>query len=339
MVEYAPGLELPELLEEFEPDKILVITDANVRKHCYQVIRPHLPPHQIITVPAGEGSKSLEMAAGLWNAMGRAGLSRRSLVLALGGGMVTDLAGFVASTYMRGLPLVLLPTTLLAMADAALGGKTGIDFQGQKNRIGSFYQPAALFTYTTFLETLPDRELKSGLAEIIKHALIGLPHTFQPLLDNDWEDYEYLDLVTQSQMFKAEVVALDPHEEGPRRILNFGHTIGHAIEEHLLASHKDVLHGEAVAFGMVAEAWLSMKAELLAKDQYEQIASLVKKLYGRPAYKIKELDAIAQRCQGDKKNSHGQIKGVLLGSIGTPIYDQLFKLPEIKAALKAVMNL
>lgn len=252
---------LPAWLKQRDYSRIFIVTDNNIRGHCLPLFfqKSGLPPATpFVQTPAGELYKTLSTCELIWQAMFDARLDRKALVINLGGGVIGDMGGFCAATFKRGVDFIQIPTTLLAMTDAAIGGKLGIDFQGIKNAVGVFRNPAAVFADPAFLQTLPPRELRSGFAEVIKHALIGDPELWEkirniPAGQLDAGNADWFDLLRASIAVKIRVVTEDPLEKGLRALLNFGHTIGHAIESYFLNTADPLTHGEAVAIGMICE--------------------------------------------------------------------------------------
>lgn len=287
---------------------VLILTDENTHQHClpYFLDQTGLQGKCIQAgIPSGEGAKNLRSAEQVWQAMQAANLDRKALVINLGGGVIGDLGGFCAATWKRGIDFVQIPTTLLAMTDAAIGGKTGIDFQGIKNIIGVFQQPAAVFVDPTFLQTLPEREIRSGYAEVIKHALIGSPELKQqlqegnaPKLPEDWTR-----ILRNSIAVKVRVVQEDPKEKGLRMLLNFGHSIGHALESLFLNSDAPLTHGEAVYIGMICEAQLSGNQAL-----GQAVWSLGRTHFPYHNIPTTTFPEIRERMLQDKKNSSGEVR-------------------------------
>jgi 3-dehydroquinate synthase len=303
---------------------ILVIADENVFHHWAERIRKVIGENALyLIIPAGEKNKTLSSVEKIWVALSKKGFDRKSLVINIGGGMVCDIGAFAASTYMRGIPLVQVPTTLLAQADAAIGGKTGFNFNGLKNTIGSFAAPIAIISDTTFLSTLPQREYRSGFAEIIKHAVITDGALFEYLLNTNFisaAGKELDKILSLSTHVKCEIVQKDPFEKNERKKLNFGHTVGHAIE---MVSKGDLLHGEAIALGMIAEARMSFLSQHLPENKLRDIENLIGKAKlpnkTKAAYKIEILNKILF----DKKNSHHEIKWVFMEDMGNVKVDVL----------------
>jgi len=328
---------LAERLRQAPPSRLFVLADANTARDCYPRLQPHLPAHELLAIAAGEAYKTLETCAQVWAWLTQHQADRHALLLCLGGGVVTDLGGFCAATYKRGLRCVGVPTTLLAQVDAAVGGKTGVDFQGFKNHIGVFQEPEAVFMDPAFLATLPADELRSGYAEVIKHALIADAAAFEALRGlavasvPDWAP-----IIRHSVAIKAAIVAQDPLEAGPRKLLNFGHTVGHALESYLLAQPgRAVRHGEAVAAGLVCESWLAAQRGLLGAEVLAQVGAVVAASFEPLRFADSEIAEIAAYALHDKKNQGHVIKCTLLQGIGQGIFDQAVTLAEIEASLRA----
>lgn len=287
---------------------VLILTDENTQRHClpYFLDQTGLRENCVQAgIPSGEAAKNLRSAEKVWQYMQEANLDRRALVVNLGGGVIGDLGGFCAATWKRGIDFVQVPTTLLAMTDAAIGGKTGIDFQGIKNIIGVFQQPEAVFVDPFFLQTLPERELRSGYAEVIKHALIGSPELKQQLLEGVTPALpeEWTRILRNSIAVKVRVVQEDPTEKGLRMLLNFGHSIGHALESYFLDSEVPLTHGEAVYIGMICEAHLSGNQEL-----EQAVWSLGHTLFPYHNIPPTAFPSIRERMLQDKKNSSGTVR-------------------------------
>lgn len=275
-------------------------------------------------LPGGEEHKSYARAEEAFNWMLEKGLSRRSAVVAIGGGVTGDFTGFAAALYMRGVPVIHLPTTLLAMVDSSIGGKVAVNVAAGKNIVGAFHQPAMVISDMRFLTTLPEREFRNGLAEIVKHALIGDDESFRILRDASPEGIARPELIAEavyhSVRFKASIVERDEREGGLRSILNFGHTVGHAIES--LGAYTSYSHGEAVALGMRAEIEYSRRAGLLPDRERGTALGLIRK-YGMGG-SGGELEAgrVIEHMRYDKKNRQGEVRCVLLEGIGRPVYDR-----------------
>lgn len=315
--------------------KIMVLADENTAQHCYPLLQEALPPsHQLCTVPSGELHKQLATCTLIWQAMTAAGLDRKSLLINLGGGVIGDMGGFCAATFKRGIDFVQIPTTLLSQVDASVGGKLGIDFEGFKNHIGVFQAPKAVLIDTVFLATLPQRELRSGYAEVLKHCLIADKDHWHLLQQKPWTTNDWSAIVQHSVEIKKNIVAADPYEQGLRKILNFGHTLGHAIESYFLERER-LLHGEAIAIGMYLEAHIAFQKGFI---NAEALASIAKglEMYPRVALQEKALkEELLERMQQDKKNEGNTVKMVLLKDIGEAVYDCAVSEEEVLRALKA----
>lgn len=316
--------------------RVAVLADENTRKHCYERIRHQLPDHQLMVIPAGESYKNLDTCQSVWQQMTKAGLDRHAVLVAIGGGVVGDLGGFCASIYKRGIDFILLPTTLLAMADASIGGKTGVDFGPLKNHLGTFSMPRTTWIITDFLQTLPGPELRSGFAEVIKHTLIGDRRLWNKLKGIPLEKQDFNQLVRHSVAFKSRVVAKDPKEAGLRKILNFGHTIGHALEGYALSSGRPLLHGEAIAAGMVMESYVAWKKKLVTRVVFDEVRVYVNKVFGRIDIPLE--DSWIEGIRQDKKNKGTRILMALPKSLGKAVFDVSVSEAEIRAAVENYRN-
>jgi 3-dehydroquinate synthase len=286
--------------------QVLVLTDENTQKHCLEPFRQQMEDGGWLSasIPAGEAFKTLQTATQLWQSMMDARLDRQALLLNLGGGVIGDLGGFCAATWKRGIPFIQVPTTLLAMTDAAIGGKLGLDFQGIKNTIGVFQNPRAVWVDPSFLQTLPERELRSGIAEVIKHGFIGDPQLLALLAEFDHQAAhtdDWTNILRHSIAVKVRVVREDPLEKGLRMVLNFGHTIGHAIESHFLETSTPLTHGEAVAIGMVCES-------NIAQSNPESVRALVERFFPKYQIPVSLTPKFWASMQQDKKNKGGKVR-------------------------------
>ncbi|GAB4494169.1 MAG: 3-dehydroquinate synthase [Raineya sp.] len=293
----------------------------------------------IETLP-GEEHKNIDTCQLIWKAMTEANIDRKALLVNVGGGVIGDMGGFCAATYKRGIDFVQVPTTLLAQVDASVGGKLGIDFEGYKNQIGVFAQPQAVFIDTQFLNTLPQEQLRSGFAEILKHCLIADKDMWNTLIEKtNWQEQDWQELVRHSVEIKSEIVAKDFEEKSVRKLLNFGHTIGHALESHFLGTKKTLLHGEAVAWGMVAESFISYKKGYLSKIDYEEIATYITEVFSpKPVWTDSDIEKITQMTTQDKKNEQGKRFFSLLGEIGTGVFGIEVEEYEIYEALEKIRH-
>ncbi|MFM1874337.1 MAG: hypothetical protein RL266_74 [Bacteroidota bacterium] len=298
--------------------KAIILCDSNTIR-CLEYLHVACPLTQnlpVIEIAEGEQRKNLKTCEMVWYQLTEHGTDRNTILLNVGGGVVTDLGGFVASTYMRGIRFVQIPTSLLGMVDAAIGGKTGIDFGGLKNMIGTFARAEAVIVDSNFLKTLPSRHYRNGLAEVLKHAFISDPEMLAMIEENEDE------LISRSVQVKMDVVVRDEFESGERKKLNFGHTIGHAIESHLLDGEKEVLHGEAVAAGMIMGSFLSNRIAGLSKEELLSILEVIDSVFSRIELSGADWKAIKKLMLFDKKNSNGSVRFVLLKSIGHAVTDQ-----------------
>jgi 3-dehydroquinate synthase len=312
--------------------QIGILIDANTAKACYPKIKSVLPPHTVIEVKAGEEVKNLDTCVQVWQRLTDLQFDRHGLLLIIGGGVLGDLGGFCAATYKRGIDFVLMPTTLLAQVDASIGGKLGIDFNHYKNHIGVFQTPVITLISPAFLKTLPDRELRSGFAEIIKHCLISDGQMWDIIRQKPLAQQNWLELIPHSVKFKSKVIEEDPREKGLRKILNFGHSVGHAIESHFLNSSHRLFHGEAIAIGMVAESFIGMKKSLIHQSELDQISECVYKIYGKVNEGIDD-EKIVDIIYQDKKNKGNKILMALTKGIGQAVWDVEVREDEIKESL------
>ena len=328
------GEDLSAYVKHLGYSQLGVITDSNTIQKCYPQVKHLLPEnHSVFSFEAGETHKNLETCTSIWQWMTDEGFDRKALIINLGGGVVGDMGGFCAATYKRGVRFINVPTTLLSQVDASVGGKLGIDFNGLKNHLGVFALPEAVFVADVFLETLPYAELRSGYAEVIKHGLIMDAGYFRKLKADNWLTQEWRPIIEKSVSIKKSVVEKDPKESGMRKILNFGHTIGHAFESHYLDTDKHLLHGEAIAVGMVAEAYLSHKKAGLPIADLEVILGFLREVYGKFEFSECDLDALVALCLQDKKNEGKVINFSLLRDIGTCDYNIPATEEEIREAI------
>jgi len=327
-ITHQAGQELAAVVAALQPSKIAVLTDTNSHTHCYPLLAQVLPAHEVLTVQAGEEHKNLDTCQEIWKALTELGFDRKALLINVGGGVVTDMGGFCAATYKRGIRFVNLPTTLLSQVDASVGGKLGVDFMGFKNHIGVFQEPEKVIIDPVFLKTLPTKERRSGFAEVIKHSLIADAAYWQELTALAWDEQPWGQRIEHSVKVKYGVVQQDPTEKGLRKILNFGHTVGHAVESFYLEKQR-LLHGEAIAIGMICEAWLAHKKLNLPMEQVVAIQGYIFKAFGKVGINHKHFPEIALLAQQDKKNTAGTIQCVLLDEIGKAHYDVPVTIEEI----------
>ncbi|MCI1681104.1 MAG: 3-dehydroquinate synthase [Bacteroides sp.] len=308
-------------LQKQSYDKLFILTDT----HTHQLCLPQLQTLDIlnkaeeIMIGASDVYKTLETLASVWQALSEQGATRYSLLINLGGGMVTDLGGFAASTFKRGITYINIPTTLLAMVDASVGGKTGINFNGLKNEIGVFAPAASVLLETSFLRSLDAHNFFSGYAEMLKHGLISTPEHWAELLAFDTEEMNYSILKTmvgRSVQVKENIVRQDPLEHGIRKALNLGHTIGHAFESLALAESRPILHGYAVAWGIICELYLSHIKVGFPQDKMRQTIQFIRQNYGTFIFNCDQYESLYELMKHDKKNTSGIINFTLLKNIG-----------------------
>ncbi len=307
--------ELTSLVSKKNYSSVFILVDDNTLEHCYPRFMQLFAtdkPIEVIQIDAGEIHKNIETCMGVWNVMTELGADRKSLLITLGGGVITDLGGFVASTFKRGIDFVNIPTTLLSMVDASVGGKTGVDLGVLKNQIGVFANPKMIVIDAEYLHTVSAREIRSGTAEIIKYGMTHDIQLFNEIKDND--QVNIVDLIHRSIEIKNEVVIEDPKEQGVRKVLNWGHTIGHGVESYFLENPKKeaLTHGEAIAIGMVCEAYLSSEILGFSKEKVSEIKEAIIKIYGKVTIDKDDFQPIIELMKHDKKNVAGEINFVLL---------------------------
>ena len=316
--------------------RVFVLADANTSALCLPRLAPYLPAgYFLIDVPAGEEYKSLSSCDLIWSCLTEQQADRHALLVNLGGGVVTDLGGFAAATYKRGIDFMQVPTTLLAQVDASMGGKTGIDFKGFKNQLGVFQQSAGVYIDPAFLQTLDPRQLKAGYAEVLKHWLIADAAAFDKNRRLGWLTDDWTEIIRESVAIKRRIVAEDPFEAGLRKLLNFGHTVGHALESYLFTQPgREVLHGEAVAVGLICESWLSVQHGLLEASELDKIETFVLSVFEKVSFVSLEAEVIAEFATQDKKNAGGIINCTFLQGIGRGVYNQAVTLAELAESLR-----
>ncbi len=308
-------------LQRVDFDKVFVLTDEHTARLCFPLLHSFgsLKGARRIVIGAGDVHKTIETLASVWKELSDHGATRHSLLINLGGGMATDLGGFAASTFKRGIPFINIPTTLLAMVDAAVGGKTGINFNGLKNEVGAFAPADSVIIDAEFLKSLDDENLRSGYAEMLKHGLISSVSHWAELVNFDLARPDYAALqrmIDQSVRIKERIVEQDPKEKGIRKALNLGHTVGHAFESLALEQGQPRLHGYAVAWGLVCELYFSCIKTGFPKDKLRQTIQFIKENYGIFPFDCKQYDRLYEFMTHDKKNESGIINFTLLGEIG-----------------------
>lgn len=335
---------LNEYISNNKFSNIFIIVDNHTNEHCLPIFLSNLETDltiEIIEFESGEENKNIETCVQIWNVLTELKADRKSLVLNVGGGVVTDLGGFVASTFKRGIEFIHVPTTLLAMVDASVGGKNGVDLGNLKNQIGVINVPKMVLIDTQYLETVPQNEMRSGLAEMLKHGLIYDASYWKTFTDLDAFDFADFDkLIYRSVEIKNEIVMQDPTENNIRKSLNFGHTLGHAIESYFLENElkTTLLHGEAIAAGMILESYLSWQKGLLKVDEYSQIKACIKHIYEDIVFDQKDIDPIFELLVHDKKNEYGEIQFALIEGIGKIKINQLVENEMILQAFEDYKN-
>lgn len=329
--------ELTTAISECEHDKIFVLTDETTLKKCWPTLQHfvRLRQAQMITIPASDTNKNIQSVMHVWESLGKGGASRHSCMVNLGGGMITDLGGFACSTFKRGIDFINIPTTLLAMVDASVGGKTGINFNGLKNEIGVFNDSKFVILDTKFLKTLDEDNICSGFAEMLKHGLINNEKMWSELINFDLQhpDLEKLQrMVAESVLVKERIVKKDPQEKGIRKALNYGHTFGHAFESFSL-KRKPVLHGYAVAYGMICELYMSCIKSGFPTEKMHQTVNFIKDNYKPFPISCDDYAELIELMRHDKKNTAGIINFTLLSDIGDIRINQTATEEEIKECL------
>ncbi|MDR2496694.1 MAG: 3-dehydroquinate synthase [Tannerellaceae bacterium] len=321
--------ELGAYLSATPFDRIFVLTDTNTREHCLPVLRnvPQIADARVICIAAGDLNKSLRQLSDVWTVLSNDRATRHSLLVNLGGGMASDLGGFAAATFKRGLRTLNIPTTLMAAVDAAVGGKTGINFNGLKNEVGAFHSPIAVFISSLFFRTLDRSNFLSGYAEMLKHALLEGDSTLADILsfdlDKDLQDYARLNrMLAESVSIKEKIVEADPLEKSARKALNLGHTVGHAIESMSFADGRPLLHGCAVALGLVCELYISFKNCGFPSSKLMDIAGFIKAHYPPYAIGCSRYGALYELMRHDKKNRGDAVSFALLAQVGQARVDE-----------------
>jgi len=316
----------------FKEKKIYLIVDENTFQHINYLEENFSVTSTYLKLKSGEKNKTFNSVLKIWDFLNIHNVKNSDFLFVLGGGMLTDLAGFAASTYKRGIGFIYLPTTLLAMVDASIGGKTGFNYQFLKNNIGTFMLPKAVFIDTTFLQTLPKIEIDSGVAEVYKHSIIGDVHLWNYLRVNTKElDFEYM--IRSSKNLKLEIVNKDPYEKNIRKKLNFGHTLGHAIESYLLDINSPTLHGFAIAKGMIIESFIAKKESLLSENYFKEINTVISdKFQSYFNFKI-DSQAIIKLMLSDKKNTKSTINFSLPTKIGEVTINYEIELKKVESYL------
>lgn len=329
-------------LKSHSHSTIFVLVDTNSNELCSSKFLNNIATEsriEIVEIESSELSKNIETCVELWSVLSDLGADRKSILINLGGGVISDIGGFVAATFKRGISFINVPTTLLSMVDAAIGSKNGVDLGNLKNQIGTITSPQMVLIDTEYLETLPQNQMRSGLAEMLKHGLIANKeywNKFQDLASIDFADFD--SLIAESIEIKNNIVLQDPTEEGIRKALNFGHTLGHAIESHFMSKENSLLHGEAIAVGMIMESFLSFKLNLLSENEYQSIKNLILSIFTKVDISDSDLTQVLELIKHDKKNEFGKVKFALLHGIGNIKIDQEVDNDIIMAAFDDYKN-
>jgi 3-dehydroquinate synthase len=329
--------QLGKFLSRNNYSRKFILVDENTKEHCLPLLQRGLLSLQdaiVLEIKAGEASKRIDTILRLWKELTEHGADRHAVLINIGGGVVVDVGGFTAATYMRGIDFINIPTSLLAMVDASVGGKNGINFEGLKNHIGTFDNPQAVFVSPVFLKTLAEAEIRCGFAEVIKHALISDHHKWDAIKNTEnFADVNWFEIIKESIWTKNKIVNSDYRDRHKRKTLNFGHTIGHALETYSMKHHSTPLkHGEAVAIGIIGETWLSQKVASFNNDDAKDVINLIKKLYPMPIdFNSDELLGI---MRNDKKNHSAKINVVLLNRLGHADVGHTPEEADIKQALE-----
>lgn len=332
------GKDLQRVLSGYAPSQVFILCDTNTVTHCLPSIRDLACLRQAtcITIPAGDQHKDIESITAVWTVLSQQGGTRKSVLVNLGGGMVTDLGGFAAASFKRGIDTINIPTTILGAVDAAVGGKTGINFNGLKNEIGAFHQPKAVLFYAPFFKTLDKENVLSGFAEMLKHGLLSDVAYLNSLFALDLDSpgsRDFQEAVSRSVAIKDDITTQDPHERGLRKALNLGHTIGHAFESLSHHRNKPVLHGYAVAWGLVCELYLSMKVLGFSSQTVQRMTYFVRDAYGPFVFGCDDYPYLLEAMTHDKKNEDATINFTLLDDVGSIRLDQTASRPLIEESL------
>lgn len=328
--------KLNDHLRETDYSSVFILVDENTHEYCLPLFLPKVASNaaiEIIELESGEENKNIETCTQVWSVLSELGADRKSLMINLGGGVLTDMGGFIAATFKRGIQFINVPTTLLAMVDASVGGKTGVDLGALKNQIGVITEPEMVLILPEFLNTLEEKQLRSGFAEMLKHGLIQDPAYWKILSKtNHYRDLSAL--IKTSVEIKAAVVIEDPTEQHKRKILNFGHTLGHAVESYCLENNeiKTLLHGEAIAIGMILEGFISYISVGLPLETALEIKNVFDTHFSKVHFIEEDIDQCIDYLKFDKKNSHGKVKFSLLSNIGAPAIDILVQEETIREA-------
>lgn len=328
---------LLEFLKGKDAEYGVIIVDENTQEHCLRFLddlKSHRYNYKVIIIKPGEEYKTLETCQEIWMQMTNERLDRKAFVINLGGGVIGDMGGFCAATYKRGIRFIQIPTTLLSQVDASVGGKLGIDFDHYKNHIGVFQEPEAVIICFDFLKSLDHRELRSGFAEVIKHALIADKSAWEKIKHQSLVEQKWEEVIPHSVKIKHKITTEDPTEKGLRKVLNFGHTLGHAVESYFLEKGNRILHGEAIAIGMIMESFLSLEKQLILEDELKEIKDYLTGIYGHVMIPEEAIDFIITLTLQDKKNEQGLVLFSLLEKIGKANWNQPISETLMKKAIQ-----
>jgi 3-dehydroquinate synthase len=327
----------------YNADNVFILTDENTLQHCLPLLIaevPFLANSEILEIDSGEESKNIEILSALADTMASMNADRKSLLINLGGGVIGDLGGLLASLYKRGIDFINLPTSLLAQVDASVGGKLAINLNHLKNILGVFNNPVAVYISPLFINTLPEKEIISGYAEMLKHGLVANHLHFNELIKkHPLENEDWSVLIAASVEIKNKIVSNDPKEKNVRKFLNFGHTIGHAIESFYLDNAKVITHGEAIAAGIICESYLSCKSGVLKVEELDKIVQVIKAIYQPLQFVSEDFDALINYMNNDKKNEKGLINFTFLDKIGSASINHTADELQIKEALQFYITL
>lgn len=324
---------LSEWINRLSPSSISLIDDVHTHTHCLPLLQEAIPSFKEITLKPGEQQKNLTGASFIWEKLTENKTDRKGLVIVLGGGVLGDMGGFCAATFKRGISFILIPTTLLAQVDASVGGKLAIDFQHYKNHIGVFQEPVCTLIDTAFLKTLPESELRSGFAEIIKHCLIADQRMWLDISKKNLKEQDWNKLVAHSVEIKNRITTEDPKESGLRKILNFGHTVGHAIESAALIKDQPLLHGEAIAAGMICESFIACRKGLISEIELKSVSTYIRSIYTSIPISSSSEELLTLMAQ-DKKNNANKILMSLPSGLGSCRWDIETSPEEIISSLE-----
>jgi 3-dehydroquinate synthase len=332
-----------EFIQGYTNSKKVILVDENTHEHCLEYLLTAfsgLEDAEVMLLPCGEENKVMEVCFQVWEAWSEYQIGRNDLVINLGGGVVTDMGGFIASIFKRGLDFIQIPTSLLAMVDASVGGKTGIDLGRHKNQLGVFSNPKKVYIDPGFLKTLPVEELKNGYSEMLKHGLIGDKLHWENLKKINFENFENLTaLILDSIAIKNKIVLSDPLEKSDRKKLNFGHTFGHVFEGFFLGGEEQLAHGHAVAIGILAESFISWQRSLLSETNFKEISSVILTNFEIPLIELDWIDSIYNLMLNDKKNFDQKVQCVLLNNLGECVVDQVVEKEDVVLVLNFISNL